>query len=52
MKHKKIEKHKMESGIKFNFRQRLQTGANNVPAMKHLATIFFMSFIYLMQTNF
>ena len=39
-KHKKIEKHKMESEMKFYLRQRLQPGAKNVPSMKHLAAIF------------
>ena len=30
----------MESEIKYNLRKRLQTGAKNVPLMKHLAAIF------------
>ena len=41
----------MESERKFNLRQRLQTGAHNVPSMKYLAVIlFFMSFIYCKTT--
>ena len=48
---KKVEKHKMESEMKFNLIQRLQTGAQNVPSMKHLAAIFFfMSFIHCKTT--
>ena len=42
VEHKKYEKHKMESEMKFNLRQRLQTGAKNVPSMKHMATIFYV----------
>ena len=37
--------------MKFNLRQRLDTGAKNVPSMKHLAAIFFMSFIYCKTTS-
>ena len=37
VKHKKFEKHKMESEMKFNLRQRLQTGTKNVQSMKNLA---------------
>ena len=52
MKHKKFEKHKMESEMKFNLRQILQTGAKNVPSMKHLAAIlFFKSLIYCKTTS-
>ena len=42
----------MESEMKFNLKQRLRTGAKNVPPMKHLAAIlFFMSFIYCKTTS-
>ena len=52
MKHKKIEKQKIESEIKFTLRQGLETGAKNVQSMKHLAAIlFFMSFIYCKTTS-
>ena len=32
----------MESEMKFNLIQRLQTGAINVPSMKHLSAILFI----------
>ena len=37
--HTKIEKHKMESEMKFNLRQRLQTGTKKIQSMKSLAAI-------------
>ena len=38
--------------MKINLRQRLQTGAKNVPSMKYLAaTLFFMSYIYCKITS-
>ena len=42
----------MENEIKFNLRQRLQTGSKNVLSMKHLAAIlFYMSFIYCITAS-
>ena len=50
MKHKKIEKHKMESEMKVNLRQRLQTGTKNVPSMKNLAAILiFLSRLFIVK---
>ena len=40
VKHKKFEKHKMESEMKFNLKQRLQTGTKNVPSMTNLAAFY------------
>ena len=52
MKHKKIEKHKMESEMKFNLRQRLQTGTKNVSSMKTGGHFdFFMLLIYCKTTS-
>ena len=48
MKHKKFEKYKMESEMKFNLRQRLQTGTKNVPSMTNLAAIFIFYVVYLL----
>ena len=39
MKHRKFEKHKMESEMKFNLRQ---TGTKIVPSMKNLAAILIL----------
>ena len=47
VKHKKIKKHKIESEMKFKMTYRLQTGAKNVPSMKHLAAILFFYVLYL-----
>ena len=49
MKHKKLEKHRMQSEMKFNLRQRLQTGAKKFQSMKKID--FFMSFIYCKTTS-
>ena len=42
---KKIKKHKIESEMKFNLTHRLQTGAKNVPSLKHLAAIFYIFYV-------
>ena len=47
-KHTKIEKHKMETEMKFNLRQRLQTGTKNVTSMKNLAAILIFYVIYFL----
>ena len=53
MKHNKFEKRKMGSEMKFNLRQRLQTGTKNDPSMKNVAAIliFFMSLIFCKTTS-
>ena len=48
VKHKKFEEHKMESEMKFNLIQILQTGAKNVLFMEHLAAILFFYVVYLL----
>ena len=40
----------MESEMKFNLIQRLQTGAKNVPSIKHLAAIcFFLCRLFIVK---
>ena len=48
IKHKQFEKHKMEIEMKFNLRQRLQTGTKNVLSMKNLAAILIFYVVYLL----
>ena len=38
----------MESEMKFNLRQRLQTGTKNDPSMKNLAAISILYVVYLL----
>ena len=39
----------MENEMKSNLIKRLQTGAKNVPSMKHLAAILFFNVVYLFK---